>query len=157
MASNRWERLKHRRWQRNVGVLSIQRICVVTLLRVIGLQAAFENQFDAAIHPATVTGMVGVLEGLAHAASRQSIGVNAMLDEVIAHGIGTALRQTGVVLIATRPISPATDFDLLGLVTRIDDRKRLVQNAALSFGRFDLSNAKLMPRIAIVVAFVQSR
>lgn len=27
--------------------------------------------------------MVGVLEGLAHAASRQSIGVNAMLDEVI--------------------------------------------------------------------------
>ena len=60
MASNRWERLKHRRWQRNVGVLSIQRICVVTLLRVIGLQAAFENQFDTAIHPATVTGMVGV-------------------------------------------------------------------------------------------------
>ena len=96
MESNRWRRLKHRRWQWNVGVLSIQRICVVTLLRVIGLQAAFENQFDTAIHPATVTGMVGVLEGLAHAARRQSIGVNAMFNEVLTNGIGTTLGQTGV-------------------------------------------------------------
>ena len=59
------------------------------------MQAAFDNQFDPAIHPATVTGMVGVLEGLAHAARRQSIGVNAMFNEVLTNGIGTTLGQTG--------------------------------------------------------------
>ena len=88
MESNRWQRLKHRCWQRNVGVSSIQRICVVPRLRVIGLQAAFENQFDTPIHPATVIGLVG-LEGLAHAACRQTLSINAMLDEIIANGIGT--------------------------------------------------------------------
>lgn len=76
MESNRWRRLKHRRWQWNVGVLSIQRICVVTLLRVIRMQAAFDNQFDTAIHPATVIGLVGVLEGLAHAACQQQVVIS---------------------------------------------------------------------------------
>lgn len=87
--------------------------------------------------------MVGVLEGLAQAASRQSIGVNAMLDEVIAHGIGTALRQAGVVIVAARPVSLATDFDLLGLVTRIDDRKHLVQNAAAFLRQIRLIKRKV--------------
>ena len=76
----------------SINYLLVHGLSIVTLFRVVGLQSVFENQFDTAIHPATVTGIVGVLEGLAHATSRQSIGVNAMLDEVIAHGIGTALR-----------------------------------------------------------------
>ena len=80
----------------SINYLLVHGLSIVTLFRVVGLQSVFENQFDTAIHPATVTGMVGVLEGLAHAARRQSIGVNAMFNEVLTNGIGTTLGQTGV-------------------------------------------------------------
>lgn len=113
--------------------MSIQRICVVTLLRVIRLQAAFENQFDPTVHPAAVIGLVGVLKGLAHAARSQSISINAMLDEVIANGVGTTLGQACVVLVAANPVGPAANFDLFRLVSRIDDRQCLVQNASAFF------------------------
>ena len=57
----------------SINYLLVHGLSIVTLFRVVGLQSVFENQFDTAIHPATVTGIVGVLEGLAHATSRQSI------------------------------------------------------------------------------------
>ena len=123
--------------------MSIQRICVVTLLRVIRLQAAFGNQLDTTVHPAAVIGLVGVLEGFAHSACRQAIGINAMFNEVLANGIGTTLRQVGVVLVAADPVGPTTDFNLFRLVSRIDDRERLVQNTTAFFRKVRLVERKV--------------
>ena len=61
----------------SINYLLVHGLSIVTLFRVVGLQSVFENQFDTAIHPATVTGIVGVLEGLAHAACQQQ-GSSAM-------------------------------------------------------------------------------